>query len=171
MNKYKKLKEKHQKEFSLFPIFFAFNKTQFDEGMKTLGLDPTEIDKLFRSSSGSFYKKTDSQKLNEMLVKQRKELSDSMKKNKFLFDAFNYELSNHEYCYTWDNTDALNALNFTLEEVNKDKRMLKILNKACGIQLCKNIGDYSLKKSENNFIKSCWRKLKTGWAIIKKTIK
>lgn len=30
---YLELKKKHQKEFNEFPMFFAFNQKQFDEGM------------------------------------------------------------------------------------------------------------------------------------------
>ena len=43
---YLELKWKHQKEFNEFPMFFAFNRKQFDEGMKTLGLKPNQTNKV-----------------------------------------------------------------------------------------------------------------------------
>lgn len=47
MNAYKVLKEKRQQEVNSFPIAFAFSDQQFDEGMRKLGLNPTDTDKVY----------------------------------------------------------------------------------------------------------------------------
>ena len=45
-----------------------------------------------------------------------------------MFDA---ELSNHEYGYTQDPTDALTTLGLNLEKVYADKLLLKGFQRAC----------------------------------------
>ena len=54
---------------------------------------------------------------------ERKELKKDVKK---LFDALVYELNNHEYCITYDVTDALESLGLTKDDVDP-----VILKKAC----------------------------------------
>ena len=136
MNDYKKMKEKHQKEINEFPMFFAFNNKQFDEGMKKLGLDPSEEDKIYKlGGTGGFYRKTDATKLNEMFKRHEEEMRKAMAEDDdFIFEMFNYELSNHEYIYTQDVTDTLNSLGLTVDEVKNDKRLIDALQKACKAQ-------------------------------------
>jgi hypothetical protein len=52
----------------------------------------------------------------------------------FIFQMFNYELSNHEYCISGDVSNTLEALGFTFDEVNADKRLLHGLKKAIKAQ-------------------------------------
>lgn len=133
---YKKMKDKHQREINEFPMFFAFTKKQFYEGMKKLGLDPSEEHKIYKlGGSGGFYKKSDATKLNEMFKRHEYEMKKAMEEDDdFIFDMFNYELSNHEYIYTHDVTDTLNALGLTVDEVKNDKRLIDALQKACKVQ-------------------------------------
>ncbi len=122
MNTYLKMKKKHEAEFNAFPIVYAFNQQQFNEGMKKLGLKSTDTDMVFKSGGGGFYKKTDSKKLRELLDSLSKEMEDAIKGdltgNGFIFEMFNHELSNHEYCITNDLTDTLEALDITIEKIN-----------------------------------------------------
>lgn len=37
-NQYQEMRNRQQAEINAFPMFFAFNKQQFAEGMRTLGL-------------------------------------------------------------------------------------------------------------------------------------
>ena len=48
----------------------------------------------------------------------------------FIYDMFNYELANHEYSYTWDVSDTLNELGFTIDYVKSNKNVLNGLLKA-----------------------------------------
>lgn len=75
---YLELKKKHQKEFNEFPMFFAFNQKQFDEGMHTLGLKPNQIDKIYKFAGGGFYRKTDSKTLIELLNRFHREEKKAM---------------------------------------------------------------------------------------------
>ena len=52
----------------------------------------------------------------------------------FIYDMCNYELANHEYSYTCDVSDTLNALGFTIDYVNSNKNVLNGLLKACKYQ-------------------------------------
>lgn len=134
MNKYEELRNKHEKEVEKFPIMWAFNKKQFSEGMEKLGLKETDTDKIYSIGSGGYIRKTDSDKLHEMLNRHAEEMERAIKEDPtgdgFIFDMFNYELANHEYSYTGDITDTLECLGLTEEEVNADERLLHGLKKA-----------------------------------------
>ena len=41
----------------------------------------------------------------------------------FIYEMFVYEMANHEYGYTGDPEDTLNALGFSLEDVANDNRL------------------------------------------------
>lgn len=139
MNQYKVLSDKHQKEINEFPISFAFSNQQFAEGMKKLGLSPDDTDKVYKlGESGGFYRREDAEKLNEIFARHRKEMQDEIDNDptgdSFIYDMFNYELSNHEYVVTGDVSDTLNALGLTYEKINNDKKLLHGLKKAIKAQ-------------------------------------
>lgn len=134
-NNYLALKERQQKEVNDFPMFFAFSDKQFEEGMKKIGLDPSDTDKIYKfGSTGGFYKKTDSQALKDMFNRHDEEMNKAIEEDKtgegFIYEMFNYELANHEYCVTYEVDDTLRALGLTIEEVNDDTRLSHGLNKA-----------------------------------------
>jgi len=134
MNAYLTLKQKRQKEVNEFPFMFAFSGQQFNEGMKELGLEPTDTDKIYSIGGGGYIRKTDSKTLSEMTKRHEKEMAEAIAADptgdNFIFDMFNYELANHEYVITYDITDTLDALGMTIEEVNVDERLKNGLNKA-----------------------------------------
>jgi hypothetical protein len=131
MNKYREMKEKHQNEVNSFPMVFAFSNKQFEEGMRKLGLEPTDTDKVYKlGGTGGFYRKDDSKALHEMFDRHSKELSEAMQDEEFIFEAFDYELGNHEFIVTGDVTDAVEALGMTVEEVYENPKMLNALKKA-----------------------------------------
>ena len=135
MNAYLTLKQKHQDEVNAFPMFFAFNQIQFDEGMKKLGLEPTDTDKIYKlGRTGGFYRKSDSPALQEMLSRHIKEDADAIASDPtgdgYIYQMFNYELANHEYGYTLDPEPTLEALGMTMEQIEKDPRLLHGFKKA-----------------------------------------
>lgn len=135
MNNYKELKEKHQKEFNEFPMFFAFSNKQFSEAMKKIGLDPhKDTDKIYSFGAGGYYKKTDSGKLKELINRHKEEVKNAIESDKtgegYIYQMFNYELGNHEYGWTKDLEDTLNALELTMEQINDHPALLNGLNKA-----------------------------------------
>ena len=133
-NLYKELKNKHQQEVNNFPFMFAFDNKQFAEGMKKLGLTENDTDKIYSIGSGGYIRKTDSKALDEMTSKHEKEMQEAINNDitgdGFIYDMFVYELNNHEYGYTCETYDTLQALNLTIEEINSNANLLHGFNKA-----------------------------------------
>lgn len=134
-NRYKELKDKQQETFNQFPMFFAFNPKQFEEGMKKLGLEPSDTDKIAKITSfGGYIRKTDIEAYNEMCEKADKEKAEAIAADLtgdgYIYDMFNYELSNHEFVVTGSLTDTLFALGLTPEKINADARLMHGLRKA-----------------------------------------
>ena len=135
MNEYTKMKDRIQKEVNNFPMFFAFNNKQFTEGMEKLGLKPNETDKIYScGNTGGYYRKTDAKILHEMFDRHDKELTAALQDPAFAYDAFNYELGNHEYVITYNTSDTISALGLTAEQVNNSTVLNEALEKACKAQ-------------------------------------
>ena len=132
MNPYLTLKEKHQKEINDFPFGFCFNDQQYNEMMANWGLSPEDTDKIYSIGGGSYIRKSDAKTMNEMFDRHAKEVAAARTENKddYLYHMFNYELANHEYNYTYDATDTLDALGLTMEEIEADERMLEAFKRA-----------------------------------------
>lgn len=134
MNRYKELKDKHQQEVNSFPMMFAFSQEQFDKGMKKLGLEPSDTDKIYSLGGGGYYKKSDAEALHEMFNRHEKEMQEAINNDTtgegFIYNMFRYELNNHEYSYTREIDDTLDALGLTKEEINNSKNLLHGLKKA-----------------------------------------
>lgn len=135
-NKYKELHHRQQEEVNAFPLGFAFSDSQFDEMMKKWRLDPErDIDKIARMPlNGGFIRKVDIDAWNELCKRHRKERKEALASDKdgtgYIYDMFVYELFNHEYGYTCDDEDTLNSLGLTHEDIAKDERMSKALERA-----------------------------------------
>lgn len=128
--KYLRLVNTHQQELNDFPIMWAFNDEQFIEGMKKLGLKETDTDKIYSISSGGFMRKTDAAAFGEMMERHERERAEAYEDDDFMYEAFLYELGNHEFCITYEYEPTLSALGLTVSEVMKDERLLRILKKA-----------------------------------------
>lgn len=139
-NGYLTLKTKHQNEVNAFPMVFAFNRKQLEEGMAKLGLTLADTDKVYKlPGTGGIFRKTDSNALHEMLDRHCREMDEAIKQDitgeGFIFEMFKYELANHEYSYTRDTEDTLEALGLTLEEVTANPCLHHGLKLACKAQL------------------------------------
>lgn len=121
METYRQMQERHQKEMNDFPIAFAYSDQQFDDGMRKLGLNPSETDKVVSVFYGAFIRREDHDALMEMFERHSKEERDAFIKNEddWAYHAFRYELANHEYSYTGDYEPALEACGFTLDELKQ----------------------------------------------------
>jgi len=132
--KYLKLKEKHQKEVNDFPFGFAFSNEQFKDMMKKFGLKEKDTDKIYSIGAGGYIRKTDSEAMHNMFKRHREEIENEIKNDKdgtgFIYEMFRYELSNHEYCVTYDIEPTLDALGLTLDEINKHQNLVMGLKKA-----------------------------------------
>ena len=96
---YLDLKQRHQKEVEDFPIAYAFNGKQLKEAIEKLGATKQEVTTL---GYGTVIKKTDIPAFEELLEDQRHELKMAMKDKEFAYDAFSYEMDNHEYAINFD---------------------------------------------------------------------
>ena len=122
MNKYAELRSRQQKEVNALPLGFAFNNRQFEEMMKGWGLDPEkDLDKIVSIGCGGF-------------IRHKRELKEAVAADQtgegFIFDMFLCELDNHEYSYTGDTSEALEALGLTAQEVVDDPRLNRGICKA-----------------------------------------
>ena len=130
------LKAKHSREFGeLKGIFFAFSTEQFIEGMEKIGLKKEDTHEICSLGAGGYMLKSQKTAFKEMLDRHDAERKAFRKDQKNLFDALVYELKNHEYCITYDVSDALDALGLNREDI--DPKMLK---RACKEALeCVNV--------------------------------
>jgi hypothetical protein len=118
---YLEQKKRHQDEFSAFTgIFFAFSNDQFSEGMRKLGLEPGDTGKIFSLGAGGYISKERSNEFHALMKRHGEERKQLKKNVQALIDAIVYELQNHEYCITGDPTSALDALDLTIETIDKD---------------------------------------------------
>ena len=135
MNRYAKLKQRQQEEFNRLPLGFAFSNKQFDEMMRGWGLDPEkDTGKLYRLPGGGFIQKKDHALLHETVDRHDAELQAAIAEDTtgegFIYEMFLYELDNHEYSYTLDTEETLDALGYTAEEVLNDPRLKHGIEKA-----------------------------------------
>ena len=124
-NKYIKHKKEIEKKINDFPQFWAFSNEQFEEGLKKLGTTKEEI---LSTGYGGYIRKKDKNKYIQMWGEINKKETENLKDDTFLYQAFRYELNNHEFGYTYDLEPALSALNLKFETLTK--REMKILDKA-----------------------------------------
>lgn len=137
MNKYLEMKNRQQKEFDEFAnknMFFAFSDMQFEEGMQKLGLQKDDLDKIYRTIGGGFVLKTACEEMHNIFKRHERERKDAIKADKdgtgYIYDMFDYELANHEYGYTGDDEDAVEALGLTYEEIEQDVRLKRAFKRA-----------------------------------------
>ncbi len=137
MNAYIEMKNRHQEEVNKFPLGFAFSETQFNEMMAKWNLTPEDTDKIYSIGNGGYVRKCDADAMHEMFERHAQEREVARRENKddYLYHMFDYELANHEYSYTGDITDTLDALGLTVEDVEADLKMYEALRRATKHQM------------------------------------
>ncbi len=126
---YQKFKERQQEEINAFPLIFAFNNKQLQEGCSRLGVVEPEKE-LYSIGAGGYVRRVDSDKFYLMFKRLDEELQEALKEPAFLLDALTYELGNHEYIFSMDPEPALNALGLSREDVKESDQLRNILNQA-----------------------------------------
>jgi hypothetical protein len=120
---YQELQTRQQNELNAFKhIFFAFSNKQLEEGLKKLETDTKSILSL---GGGGYVLKSHAKDLDALFIRHQQELKDNRKSRKNLLESLVYQLRNHEFCITYDVTDALESLGLAVMDIPKD-----ILNKA-----------------------------------------
>jgi len=134
-NPYRALKKQQQQEVHEFPFFFAYNDEQFIRGMEQFGLSIEDTNKIYKfGDTGGFYLRADAARLPEIGDRHEAERKAAIATDKrgsgYIFHMFRDELINHEFTWTDDLTDTLDALCITVEEINNDPRLKRGLDKA-----------------------------------------
>lgn len=123
--KYIEIKNKWQEEINEFPIFWAFNEEQLQNIMKKLNV--TDKEDLRTIGNGSVLKKEDTIKWYQLMIKQRNEMEELIKKDdEFVKGMFEYELANYEYAYNQDIGEILENLGLNKDKLFKEKRIYNI---------------------------------------------
>lgn len=130
MNRYRELRSKQQAVFNDLPLGWAFGQKQFDEMMQKWGLDPdADTDKIYSIGCGGYVQKKDADLLHKTMGDLDAEFQNSIAADEtgegFIYEMFLDELENHEYSYTHDISDTLDALGFTLDQVKADQRLIR----------------------------------------------
>lgn len=144
MNKYAELRQRQQEEFNALPLGFAFSQKQFNEMMEGWGLDPEkDLDNILRLPGGGYVQKKDASLLHQTTERHDAEMAAAIAEDAtgegFIYQMFLYELDNHEYGYTRDTEDTLEALGYTAKEVLGDPRLKRGLEKAVA-EICNREG-------------------------------
>ncbi len=143
MEGYKELRERQQQEINNFPLGFAYNNRQFEEMMTEWGLNAKKDSDLAQVSSlfaGAYILKKDILAYKSMTQRHNRELAAAIAEDKtgenFIYEMFLYELDDHEYGYTRDTEDTLDALGYTAAEVIGNPRLKCGLEKAIA-EICR----------------------------------
>ena len=120
-NQYQEMRNRQQAEVNAFPMFFAFNKQQFAEGMRKLGLSPSDTRQVCSIFAGSYCRKSDVAKLNEMFTRHRKELEDAIAGDK----------TGQGFICDGDVQETLDALGITAQYMEAVPQLLDGLALAC----------------------------------------
>ena len=136
MNEYQKMRNRQQMEFNALPLGFAFGQKQFNEMMRGWGLHPErDVKEVTCIGNGGYIQKKDVELLRQTSAQHSQELAAAIEAdttgNGFIFQMFYYELVNHEYGYTGEAEEALDALGYTLEQVQANQRLRRGFERAC----------------------------------------
>lgn len=125
---YEEFRNKRQDEFDNFKgIGFAYSNKQFNDLLKKLN---TTSDNLYSIGHGGYILKNRYNDFMDMLIRNDNELDELMKDYDFCLSALKFELFNHEYGITYDNTPALEALNLTSEDLINNETVSRAYKEA-----------------------------------------
>lgn len=136
METYKEMKERHQAEVNALPLAFAFSERQYNEKLAEWNITPEEAKAgaIVGIGNGGFIRSSDRELVKGTFKRIREEkaaaMAEDLTGDGFIYEMFLTELNNHEYSYTGDISETLEALGITAEEVNSNKALQNGLKKA-----------------------------------------
>lgn len=139
---YRQMQERQQREYSEFTkgkVLYAFSEKQFAEGCAKLGIAREDAgQRLVAIAPGGAILKEHAQALHDMFERFQEEQDAAIAAdpdgNGFIYGMFNYELANHEYSYTGEIDETLDACGLTWEEVQASPKLLNGLKRAMQYQ-------------------------------------
>ena len=134
MESYEAMQKRHQQEVNAFPMKWAFNNRQLEQGMRELGLNPSQTNEIVGIGGGGFIRRSDKQAFIDMFKRQNAEQKAALAAQKtgdeYAYQMFLHELGNHEYIVTGDLTDTLDACGLSSEDIRNDLKLQKALARA-----------------------------------------
>ena len=136
METYKQMKDRHQAEVNALPLAFAFSRDQYHAKLKEWEITEEEAraGAIVGIGGGGFCKASDH---NEVLATFRRiqeeeaaAIAADLDGTGYISQMFLYELQNHEYSYTGDIDDTLDALNISNKDLAENPALLAGLNAA-----------------------------------------
>lgn len=113
---------------------WAFNNQQLEQGMRELGLNPSQTNEIVGIGGGGFIRRSDRQAFIDMFKRQNAEQKAALAAQKtgdeYAYQMFLHELGNHEYVITGDLSDTLDACGLSAEQINNDPKLRKALARA-----------------------------------------
>lgn len=118
-------------------VFFAFGDEQFNKHLEEKGWKLEDIGSI---GYGGYCLKENVPKYMEIVNRRNEKLEESKKDDDFFLGMLLYELSNHEFGYTRDITDTLDACGIEYKKdgwdiIISDERTNNLVNKAKDIEI------------------------------------
>lgn len=125
---YKEYNNKVSKDFHAFPMAFAFSNDQLVEGMKKLGVERQS--ELVSIGCNGFIRKSDKEAFLQMIAEHKALFRKGIEDPEFCYSMFVAEMANHEYSYTYDDEEVLEACGLSVEQLEANDMLSKMYDKA-----------------------------------------
>lgn len=128
VDKYVALRKRHVKELNDFPMKYAFSDEGLDKALKELDAKVEECTSI--TGCGDVIRKKDVPNWIELMKRQKAELDELMEDHDVTYEAFLYEMNNHEYAINWEgDAEVLGCFGMN-EEILRKKGLLSEYRRA-----------------------------------------
>ena len=127
METYKQMKDRHQAEINALPLAFAFSDRQYKEQLAAWNIteDEAKAGAIIAIGAGGFIRSTDRDQVfstfDRIHAEQRAAIEADTTGTGYILQGLKYELINHEYSYTGDTTEAIEAVGLTEEDLKREE--------------------------------------------------
>ena len=125
METYKEMKDRHQAEVNALPLAFAFSRDRFREKLAEWGITEKEAEAgaVVGIGGGGFIRSSDRDYVISTFERIADEKAAAIAADQdgtgYIFQGLKYELINHEYSYTGDAAEAVEAVGLTEEDLKR----------------------------------------------------
>lgn len=124
---YQEMSKRHQSEVNALPLAFAFSDRQYKEQLAAWDMTEEEAKAgaIIAIGAGGFIRSTDRDQVfstfDRIHSEQRAAIEADTTATGYIFQGLKYELINHEYAYTGDTTEAIEAVGLTEEDLKREE--------------------------------------------------
>lgn len=136
METYTEMKERHQSEVNALPLAFAFSHDRYLERLAAWNITEEEAKAgaIVGIGNGGFIRASD----RDLVISTFERIADEeaaaiaadQDGTGYIYQMFLYELNNHEYSYTGDIDETLDALHISNKDLAENPALLNGLNLA-----------------------------------------